>query len=130
MIMEANKLYSIQGKGLSISLMLIALLLLSSCTVVNAIQSQTGSPIVQKLNPSKAALSALNSCDQLTETEFVDATEKTGAKQLYHFLPLIATLFASLQPISDNRPLLTNSNRLVVGKIPIYILYKKMKLWV
>lgn len=128
--MEVNKLYGIKRKGLSISMMLIALLLLSSCTIANAIQSQTGSAIVQKLNPSKATLNGLNFCDQAIEAEFVDATEKTGAKQLYHFLPLIVALFTSLQPISDNRPLPNNSSRSVVDKIPIYILYKKMKLWV
>lgn len=129
MTMELTKPNRIKLRGLSACFLLIALMLFSSCTIVNAIQAQTGAPLTQKLNPSKAALNTTSSCSFQDQVWFTIASDKDGPQRSHDFLLAPSNLTQVFHPLLYFRQTLVNYDWLVVGKTPIYILYKRLKIW-
>lgn len=128
--MELQGLYKRRKSVLPSILLLATLMIFSSCTVVNALQAQLNVPPAQKLNPSKATLSTQTICEYSDYVTVVNSGEKNDHEQPHSLLPSTSTLLPSLPPYFNHQPLTISVGWSIANKVPVYILYQKMKLWV
>ncbi|WP_092105021.1 hypothetical protein [Pontibacter chinhatensis] len=107
--------------------LLVGLLLFSSCKLRVPLQAYFQTPISASLNLAKATVGTQAACQVVSE-----ATPAKSLQKKQHLLPTLAVLpqekvmpapNAALQSIS---PYFARGN--ISGELPLYILYRKMKL--
>ena len=108
----------------------VLLTLFSSCSVRKSVQAQLGFPVTKQLNPSKTSLTGEQHCEHPAHATLLDQTKKTGFEPAIDFLPSSSTLYLSATEKVADQPFSTLYGWFHPGKVPFYILYKKMKLWV
>lgn len=108
---------------------LLLLTLFASCPVRNAIHAQWDIPVVKTFNPSKTILAGGTHC--ANDEHFVlTSLPQTGEELSVDFIPFLFD-FKQSAPGEAGVLLLSASDEWsILYKVPIYILYKKMKFWV
>ena len=123
-----NRYSSINSATRTVALMLVALLmLLAPCKVRNSIQAQLQIPVTKSLNITKAALSASAAC--LISPELTVQNSASSKSNPDWSLPALLPEALHLVPLTAGN----SGLKLLVaeghgtGAIPLYILYRKMR---
>ena len=107
--------------------LLVGLLLFSSCKLRVPLQAYFQAPVSASLNLAKATVGTQAACQVISE-----ATPAKSLQKKHHLLPILAALpqeegmpapNAALQSIS---PYFARGS--ISGDLPLYLLYRKMKL--
>jgi hypothetical protein len=115
--------------NLPILVVLAVLILFSSCSVRKSIQTQLDIPVTSQLSPSKAVLTGEQHCEYSDNATLLDQAKKIGFKLPIGFLPSILNLYLPASERIEQQAIRVSEVGFVPDKVPIYILYKKMKLW-
>jgi hypothetical protein len=122
--------YKVKSKiRLPILVVLAMLTLFSSCSVRKSIQTQLDIPVTSQLSPSKAILTGEQHCEYSDNVTLLDQANKTGFKLPVGFLPSSSNLYLPAPERIKEQAICVSEVGFVSDKVPIYILYKKMKLW-
>lgn len=108
---------------------LLLLTLFASCTVRNAIHAQWDIPVVKTFNPSKTTLAGGTHCAH-DERIVLTSHPQTGEELSVDFIPFLFDFKQSTPGEAGVLSLSASDEWSNSYKVPIYILYKKMKFWV
>lgn len=128
--MEIKQSYLKRKSKIPVLILLAVFTLLSPCTVGKALQAQFDIPVTKKLNPSKTALASPAQCEYSDYGTAINPGQKNDFEQAHDFLPFSSISLLSYSQGLEHQSLSISTGWCIVSKIPIYILYKKMKLWV
>lgn len=114
----------------SIVVLLAVLTLFSSCTVRKPLQAELDVAVTRSFNPSKITFSAHTQCAYTEQAVTIYQVKHVDFKFLQDGLPSFSEAFLSIPEATNIHYLAVVSHEHHADKIPLYILYKKMKLWV
>ncbi|WP_205504000.1 hypothetical protein [Rufibacter psychrotolerans] len=118
-----------QKSNLPLLVVLAVLAVLSSCSVRKSMQASLELPVTRLLVPAKTILTGEQQCASPDTVALTEASKKTGFELPIAFLPFFSSLYPTASAKEEQPSVRIVEGPRGTGKVPIYILYKKMKLW-
>ncbi|WPP49710.1 hypothetical protein [Catalinimonas niigatensis] len=110
--------------------LLVVLTLFSSCSVRKPIQAELDVAVTRSFNPPKTTFSAHTQCVYADQAVAFHEVKHIDFKFLQDYLPPFLEVFLLIPDAANIHSSALASDKHIAHKVPLYILYKKMKFWV